>query len=129
MKGRWTGRLALCLAIWIVVSLAGAATAREKVTFWTSHSGTPDRQALELIVQKFNESQDKYEVEMTIVPGSETEVAKLMTAVAAGTGPDVYLLDRFTTAQRAAAGVLTDLTPFLERAGRRAQVEFLEFGI
>ncbi|NLA58076.1 MAG: hypothetical protein GX855_04120, partial [Firmicutes bacterium] len=65
MKGRWAGRLTPWLALLLVVSLAGVAAAREKVTFWTSHSGTPDRQALELIVQKFNESQDKYEVEMT----------------------------------------------------------------
>jgi len=129
MKGRWTGRLVLCLAILMVVSLAGVAVAREKVPFWTSHSGTPDRQALELICQRFNESQDKYEVEMTIVPGSETDIAKLMTAVAAGTGPDVYLIDRFTTAQRAVAGALTDLTPFIERAGWRPQDDFLEFAI
>ena len=78
----------------MLASLTGMAVAKEKVIFWTSHSGHPDRDALELIATTFNESQNKYEVELTIVPGSETDVAKLMTAVAAGTGPDVYLLDR-----------------------------------
>ena len=119
----------LCLVVAMLASLAGMAVAKEKVIFWTSHSGHPDRDALELIATKFNESQNKYEVELTIVPGSETDVAKLMTAVAAGTGPDVYLLDRFTTAQRAVAGALTDLTPFIERAGWKPQDEFLEFAI
>ncbi len=119
----------LCLVVAMLASLTGMAVAKEKVIFWTSHSGHPDRDALELIATKFNESQNKYEVELTIVPGSETDVAKLMTAVAAGTGPDVYLLDRFTTAQRAVAGALTDLTPFIERAGWKPQDEFLEFAI
>ncbi|NLK07178.1 MAG: ABC transporter substrate-binding protein [Firmicutes bacterium] len=113
----------------MLVSLAGAVLAKEQVTFWTNHSGEPDRSTLESIVTKFNESQDKYEVEMTVVPGSETDVAKLMTAVAAGTGPDVYLIDRFTTAQRAVAGALTDLTPFIERAGWKPQDEYLPFAI
>ena len=121
--------VALCLAVFVVVAFAVVATAKEKVTFWTSHSGKVDREALELIASKFTESQDKYEVEVTIVPGSETDVAKLMTAVAAGTGPDVYLVDRFTTAQRAVAGALTDLTPFIERAGWKPQDDFLEFAI
>ncbi|NMB46082.1 MAG: ABC transporter substrate-binding protein [Firmicutes bacterium] len=121
--------VALCLAAIMLLALAGVAVAREKVTFWTSHSGKVDREALELIATKFNESQTKYEVEVTIVPGSETDVAKLMTAVAAGTGPDVYLVDRFTTAQRAVAGALTDLTPFIERAGWKPQDDYLEFAI
>ncbi len=49
---------------------------------------------------------------MVAVPGSETDIAKLTTAVRGGTGPDVYELDRFTVAERAAAGVLTDLTQY-----------------
>lgn len=39
---------------------------------------------------------------MVQVPGDETDVSKLMTAVRGGVGPDVYHLDRFTTSQRAA---------------------------
>jgi multiple sugar transport system substrate-binding protein len=45
-----------------------------------------------------------------IPPGEETDVTQLMTAVRAGTGPDIYFLDRFTVAQRAADGVLQDLS-------------------
>jgi multiple sugar transport system substrate-binding protein len=37
----------------------------------------------------------------------------LMTAVRGGVGPDVYMLDRFTVAQRAAEGVLQDLSEFI----------------
>ena len=45
-------------------------------------------------------------------PGTETEATALITAVRGGTGPDVYMLDRFTVAQRAADGLLEDLTQF-----------------
>lgn len=130
MKSHFTGKLLVALMVAaLLLSLTGGALAKEKVTFWTSHSGHPDKESLELIATTFNESQDKYEVEMTVVPGSETDVAKLMTAVAAGTGPDVYLIDRFTTAQRAVAGALTDLTPFVERAGWKPEDEYLPFAI
>ena len=130
MSIRLRGRLlALCLALAMLVSVSGMVMAKEKVTFWTSHSGKVERESLELIATRFNESQNEYEVEVTIVPGSETDIAKLMTAVAAGTGPDVYLVDRFTTAQRAVAGALTDLTPFVERAGWKPEDDFLDFAI
>jgi hypothetical protein len=39
---------------------------------------------------------------MTIVPGSETDVAKLVTSIRGGVAPDVYMADRFTVPQRAA---------------------------
>ena len=45
----------------------------------------------------------------TIVPGAETDVAKLITAIRGGAAPDVYMADRFTVPQRAAEGVLAEL--------------------
>jgi multiple sugar transport system substrate-binding protein len=46
---------------------------------------------------------------MTIVPGSETDVTKLITSIRGGVAPDVYMADRFTVPQRAAEGVLDEL--------------------
>ena len=45
-----------------------------------------------------------------IPPAQVTDSTTLMTAVRGGTGPDVYLLDRFIVAQRAGDGVLQDLS-------------------
>ena len=45
--------------------------------------------------------------------GGETDTTALMTAVRGGVGPDVYMLDRFIVAQRAAEGVLQDLSEFM----------------
>ena len=84
---------------------AGAA----EVKFWTSHT-PPDSDALKNIVDAFNTANPTTCVKMTIVPGSETDVAKLLTAIRGGAAPDIYMADRFTVPQRAAEGVLDDIT-------------------
>ena len=101
--------------------LAGEECPEEgSVTFWTTHS-EPDVQALRQIVEDFN-AQGGACVRMVQVPGAETDVTRLMTAVRGGIGPDVYMLDRFTVSQRAADGVLTELPQAAELEG-----DYLEF--
>jgi multiple sugar transport system substrate-binding protein len=103
--------------------LAGCNSGTKLVTFWTSHT-PPDTTSLQHIVDAFNKQSQSSCVKMTAVPGSETDIAKLTTAVRGGTGPDVYELDRFTVAERAAANVLTDLTPF---GAANEQSNYLDF--
>jgi len=93
----------------VVLSLAACGGGKVSLTFWTSHT-PPDSDTLKAMVDVWNKANPAIQVKFVQVPGSETDVAKLMTAVRGGTGPDVYFLDRFTVAQRAAAGVLTDIT-------------------
>ncbi|MDP9364988.1 MAG: ABC transporter substrate-binding protein [Chloroflexota bacterium] len=84
-----------------------------KVTFWTTHV-EPDLLSLRAIADNFNKENPGTQVEIVQIPPAEvTDVSKLMTAVRGGTGPDVYMLDRFIVAQRAADGLLEDLTPFI----------------
>jgi len=78
------------------------------VKFWTSHT-PPDSDALTDIVNAFNQANPDICVKMTIVPGAETDIAKLLTAIRGGAAPDVYMADRFTVPQRAAEGVLAEL--------------------
>jgi multiple sugar transport system substrate-binding protein len=78
------------------------------VDFWTEHT-PPDSDGLLSIVDAFNEANPDVCVTMTIVPGSETNIAKLLTSIRGGVGPDVYLVDRFTVAQRANEGVVSEL--------------------
>jgi multiple sugar transport system substrate-binding protein len=82
------------------------------VTFWTTHN-EPDLSGLQMIVDAFNAEHSDVQAELVQVVGNETDTTKLMTAVRGGTGPDVYMLDRFIVAQRAAEGVLQDLTEFI----------------
>ena len=97
--------------------------AASEVTFWTSFT---DATALQAIVDGFNGSQSDVTVKLVQVPGtSESDVTKLMTAVRGGVGPDVYLFNRPFAMQRAADGVLQDLTPYLD--GEDLSGEYLEF--
>jgi multiple sugar transport system substrate-binding protein len=82
------------------------------VTFWTVAT-EPELSGLQMIVDNFNSENSDVQAELVQVIGDETDTTKLMTAVRGGTGPDVYMLDRFIVAQRAAEGVLQDLSEFM----------------
>jgi multiple sugar transport system substrate-binding protein len=88
--------------------------AQEKtpVLAWTTHTGD-DADAIQKIVDEFNAQSDSVEVTLELVPGSETDATKLITAVRGGQGPDAYMLDRFTVAERASSGLLQDLSELL----------------
>ncbi len=93
--------------------------AQEKapVTFWTTHSDI-GFDALTQIGDDFNAQSTTSEVEVIQRPAADvSDSASLITAVRGGEGPDVYLLDRFIVAERAAQSLLQDLTPFMEAAG------------
>ncbi|MGH2751626.1 MAG: ABC transporter substrate-binding protein [Actinomycetota bacterium] len=94
----------------------GDERAGDEVVFWSSH-GEPDIGYFQEMVADFNATDPESHVRLQRVAGEETEVAQLMTAVRGGTGPDVYLLDRFTVAQRAEAGLLQPLTGFMDEEG------------
>jgi multiple sugar transport system substrate-binding protein len=87
---------------------AACAEGAAVVDFWTEHT-PPDSDGLQSIVDAFNAANPDTCVIMTIVPGSETNIAKLLTSIRGGVGPDVYLVDRFTVAQRANEGVVAEL--------------------
>lgn len=106
------------------LGLVHAQDVRE-VTFWTGH-GEPDLSALKQIVENFNGEHPDINVTLVqIPPGDVTDVTRLMTAVRGGTGPDVYMLDRFIVAQRAADGLLQDLTPYM--GGEDVLANYLPF--
>ena len=92
--------------------IVGAAQDQPVVTFWTDFVD-PDLSVLQGMVETYNGQATDHQVELVqIPPGEVTDVSKLMTAVRGGTGPDVYYLDRFIVAQRAADGLLQDLSPY-----------------
>lgn len=91
--------------------LPGCNSGTTLATFWTSH-GPPDVDSLKKITANFNKQSNTTCVKIVQVPGSETDTAKLTTAIRSGTGPDVYMLDRFIVAERAAGGFLEDLSQY-----------------
>lgn len=96
-----------------------------EVTFWTTHGGH-DLDALKIIVENFNEENPEISVKLNQIPPEQTaDVTKLMTAVRGGTGPDIYFFNRPFASQRAADGLLQDLTPFMKSEDLSEQ--YLEF--
>ena len=90
-----------------VTGLNCAAGATE-VKFWSSHT-PPDSDSIANIVNAFNTANPTICVKLTLVIGSETDVAQLVTAMHGGAAPDIYEADRFTVPERAANGVLAEL--------------------
>lgn len=95
-------------------TLSASAQETTNVTFWTTFTD-PDLSIIQGIVDTYNGQAQGHQVELVQIPPAEvTDVTKLMTAVRGGTGPDVYHLDRFIVAQRAADGLLQDITSQVE---------------
>jgi multiple sugar transport system substrate-binding protein len=86
------------------------AQSGDVVTFWTTFTD-PDLSIIKSMVDTYNGQATGLKAEVVQIPPAQvTDVTKLMTAVRGGTGPDVYHLDRFIVAQRAADGLLQDLS-------------------
>jgi len=93
------------------------AQSKGKVTFWTTHSDT-GLEALKKIGENFNAQSTTSEVEVVQrPPANVSDSSSLITAVRGGQGPDAYLLDRFIVAERAAQGLLQDLTDLMTAQG------------
>jgi multiple sugar transport system substrate-binding protein len=81
-----------------------------KVTFWSTFT-PPGIDWVRGVVDAYNAQATGHQVELVQIPPAEVDdTSKLITAVRGGTGPDVYLLDRFIVAQRAGDGLLQDLS-------------------
>jgi multiple sugar transport system substrate-binding protein len=123
MKTKYKTLLAICGCLWIPAGALGQA----QLKLWLPSSlDAHEKGAYQKSVEAFAEKNPNIKVNVEVVPGSETDVAKLMTAVRSGAGPDLAVIDRFTIAQRAAAGLLTDLTPLIKKEGKDLSQEYSE---
>jgi len=85
-------------------------SAANEVVFWSSFT-QPAFGYVQKVVDAFNAQSTDVQVKLVETPPADVQdVTKLMTAVRGGTGPDMYLLDRFIVAQNAATGLLQDLS-------------------
>ncbi len=81
------------------------------ISFWAaSVFATADHPASS-IVERFNEQNPDITVEVQPIPVGLRAKEKFITAVAAGSPPEVFYLDRYLAGQFSAAGFLADLTP------------------
>lgn len=113
---RWWAA-ALGTAVGLVLPLAGCAgPAQEqasgptKITFWNWYQGS-DGPTVEALVKKFNESQSKVVVDMTIMP-KDTMIQKLLPAYASGDGPTLSAVGHEMTTQYITKKVVQPIDDF-----------------
>lgn len=98
-----------------------ASAAKTSVTLWHTWAEGPGLDATKKIVENFNSKSSKVEVKMEYVAsrqsGNTTAMDKLMAAVAAGSPPEIALLDGFTVPQWASKNSLVDLTEMVKKHG------------
>jgi len=110
-----------------VLGWSETAISQTQLKFWFNSSlGAHEKSAYQKAADAFRQKNPNVKVSVEVVPGSETDVAKLMTAVRSGAGPDIAVIDRFTVAQRAASGLLVDLTPLIAKEGKDLSQEYSE---
>ena len=115
MKSQFKALLVIGSFLWFT----GGVYGQTEIKFWINSSlGNNEKLAYQKAAEEFGQKNPKFKVNVEVVPGSETDIAKLMTAVRSGAGPDVAVVDRFTIAQRAATGLLVDLTPLINKEGK-----------
>lgn len=126
-----TKRIILLMSIVVFLvsfSLPAAFAQKSEVLFWSGHAGQPERGVMDQMVARFNELFPEINVKKVVVPADVTEISKLLTAIAAGVGPDTYHLDRFTVSQRASAGILQALDGYIPGIREWVEQTYLDFG-
>lgn len=87
------------------------------ITYWHIFpEGDAFKPVHDELIKRFNESQDEIYVEDLGISFFDF-LSKMDTAIPAGTGPDVAFMDLTESLRRAEAGVLVDLSPYIERDG------------
>jgi ABC-type glycerol-3-phosphate transport system substrate-binding protein len=98
--------------LWVLLFFLVAAGlllgAGPKITFWSMQQSAADLRTRQEKALKDFEAKNNVQVELTVFPYSELQ-DKLLTAMGAGQGPDVLLIDQIWVAQYATAGFIQAL--------------------
>lgn len=114
MKRTQLRTILVLTALLSLLVVAGGVTAQDGptvLTFWNGFTG-PDRPAVEGLVAQFNESQDEYVVEMTIMPW-DSLYQTLLGALSAGEGPDLIGVNFNYVPVYAESGYVADLGEYM----------------
>ena len=96
--------------------LIGPQSAKTKLTMWQIQGGGPSLQSLVDLVTSYTKQHPDLSFKLSFVPGSSTTgpyVEKITAAVASGTPPDIFQMNR--PSQFGAVGALTDMAPYIAK--------------
>lgn len=97
------------------------------IVLWTSAKDPLKIKVEKQIAEVFNQQNPNIKVKVVRIPGFDTDINKLATAVSSGTGPDIFVIDRFTVAERAAAHLLQDLTKYIKDEKINLEQQYLKY--
>ena len=98
-------------------------TEKATVNFWHSLSGK-NAEYMDALIKRFNDSHPNIEVVGTFQGSYDETVTKLQQSIAAGTGPDVTMLERAYIELFADSDTLENLRPMMD-ASNLSESEFL----
>jgi ABC-type glycerol-3-phosphate transport system substrate-binding protein len=109
--------------LWFLVFFLATAglllAAGPKITFWSMQQSAADLRTRQEQALKSFEAQNNIQVELTVFPYSELQ-DKLLTAMGAGQGPDVLLIDQIWVAQYATAGFIQSIDDLVAGSSLKA---------
>ena len=126
MKRRPIGRIACLVPLLLLTCLmpavaggtqeksAAGPTGPVKITMWYSVGGNP-RKATEVLVERFNQNQNKYILEAVYSGGYEDTTQKLLAAAVAGGLPAIAHMAHAYAPQMVKAGYIEPLDDFIAR--------------
>ena len=92
--------------------ILAAANGQTQLKFWLPSSlGVPEKAAYQAAADAFSKQNPSIKATVEAMPGSETDVAKLMTAVRSGAGPDLAVKRSITLQCQGPAKSLFAETP------------------
>lgn len=127
-KKKWLGlALASALAIGTLAACSSGSDeasksggGKDKITYWAPFSGA-DGPRMKTIVENYNKSQSKYEIDFQIVP--QTDYYKTVDLAFSGqkNGPDVMIMNTDQITNYGEKNLLKDLTDVIEKTGIKAE--------
>ncbi|HEY7036444.1 MAG TPA: sugar ABC transporter substrate-binding protein [Thermomicrobiales bacterium] len=129
----WTRRLALVLIV--ATSLGGSfgsslTSAQKSDSFRFAFWGDPaERAAYEQVIAGFEASHAGIDVEIDYTPGQSDFLRKVATDFAAGTPPDVFLINYRQYGQYAASGALQPVEPYLAASDAISADEYAQISM
>lgn len=130
-------RLARATAAVLCLLLAGSVLAGcsgdrgdKHLLVWTALSGEFDMKGEKAAIKAFEKQNPGVTVDIVGKAGQFTgDNTSAITAVRGGNPPNVIVADRFTVAQQAAIGLLTDLQPFVDKDGGNFMNNYLSYAV
>lgn len=126
------GLLAAALLVTLSATAAcGNDRPDDELLVWTQQGGERELRAQQLVIEEFEKRHPGVNVQLVPKSGWQFtgDATALIAAVRGGTPPNVYIIDRFTTAQQASVGLFENLQPRIDAEGGDLPDEYLDYAI